>query len=373
MLHTPAVFPRLIIADLGDATTYDTLLMTVPRANPGRIRRRYDSFGTPSYSSPEILGENSGVWHHAGDITKDARGMFARNWIETDKAADVWALGSRSFLHWTEDEAKHVALLWKSLTGEHPYENISLQPPKRTAGKSKTRFVRDSTARGPTFTCFQDMGLSLDSEDEMEGVENGLLHAGLSVSGTDDGKDEGSWAACRSNGFQTTMESGAWHVEVDKSQTREVGIPRIQAEKKLATPLFLPLSSSDGSIQLQSEEEGGEEGEEEEEEETAAIFETKDHDRQGDPRRQYFGTSRTIADHCFSDAILEERARQYDAFTDYEAKCVEYLQSRDYDAEHEDAEDEADNDVDEDSAKRRKLLKKIELFQVSNIQAFARP
>jgi len=345
--------------------------MTVPRANPRRIRRRYDSFGTPSYSAPEILCENSGVWEHADDITKDARGMFARNWIETDKAADVWALGSRPSLLWTEDEAKHVAVLWKSLTGKHPYESISLQPPKRTAEKSKTRYVRDSTARRPTFTRFRDMDLSLDSEDEMEGVENGFLHAGLSMSGTDDGKDGESWADCRSNGFQTTIESGASHVEMNKSQTREVGIPRNQAEKKVATPLFLPLSSSDDSIQVQSEVE--EEEEEEEEEEIAAIFETKDHDRQGDPRRQYFGTSRTITDHCFSDAILEEQARQYDAFTDYELKCVEYLQSREYDAEHEDAEDEADNDVDEDSAKRRKLLKKIELFQVSNIQAFARP
>jgi serine/threonine protein kinase len=95
-LQSPAVYPRLIIADLGDATTYDTLLKTVPKTRAGEtLQRRYDYFGTVQYAAPEIIeGNNAGS---ESDGSEAFRRMIAQEWTETDKATDMWALGGESF------------------------------------------------------------------------------------------------------------------------------------------------------------------------------------------------------------------------------------------------------------------------------------
>ena len=93
LLHTHAIFPRLIIADLGDATTYDAILKTVPKVQVGMtVRRKYDYFGTVQYAPPEILeGRNTG---RKSDGSEGFRAEIAQEWVESDKAVDMWALGS---------------------------------------------------------------------------------------------------------------------------------------------------------------------------------------------------------------------------------------------------------------------------------------
>ena len=104
MLHTPAAFPRLIIADLGDAATFDSVLYTVPLEKTVTANRRNDNYGTPAYAAPEVLAGKFTDWKHDG--TAKGRRRVAKQWFAADKAADLWAVGSKCAINRVSRETR---------------------------------------------------------------------------------------------------------------------------------------------------------------------------------------------------------------------------------------------------------------------------
>lgn len=85
-----STFPRLIIADLGDAANVQSMMHVVP-TRTGPIQRGSEPLGTPRYMPPEALARQSDMWILDGSTA--CRKKVAKEWIARDMLMDVWALG----------------------------------------------------------------------------------------------------------------------------------------------------------------------------------------------------------------------------------------------------------------------------------------
>ncbi|WWD21767.1 hypothetical protein CI109_106254 [Kwoniella shandongensis] len=96
MLHTLAAYPRILISDIGLATTLTDHIQSVPDvAGKQTVSRPNDRFaGTERYIPPEIYEEKIAFMSKGKvNLAFETREEIGTQWFEEDTAMDAWALG----------------------------------------------------------------------------------------------------------------------------------------------------------------------------------------------------------------------------------------------------------------------------------------